>query len=237
MYSTVYLWVRAVVVFGLPAAVAAIAGVLLIRGDRVIIGGALFAARVAGLALTYPLTPTARAVLTVVLYRYAESGTGYGASPPSCSSTVCAAPRASSAAWPSGSRAIASGGCAAECSATSTSRPQTRTREPSCAKGSWRCASSHLRVAMSERLRRPSADARLGRAPSAPDHSPLTPAPPGGSSCLRGSLRALGARPETNCATWARCKTGATGFHSDHILCRCNGVSSQDMRHIFATLG
>jgi hypothetical protein len=81
VYSTVYLWVRAVVVFGLPAAVAAIAGVLLIRGDRVVIGGALFAAGVAGLALAYLLTQTARAVLTVVLYRYAESGTVYVAFP------------------------------------------------------------------------------------------------------------------------------------------------------------
>lgn len=81
VYSTVYLWVRAVVVFGLPAAVAAVAGVLLIRGDRVIIGGALFAAGVAGLALAYLLTQTARSVLTVVLYRYADSGTIYGAFP------------------------------------------------------------------------------------------------------------------------------------------------------------
>lgn len=81
VYSTVYLWVRAVVVFGLPATVAAIAGVLLIRGDRVIIGGALFAAGVAGLALAYLVTQTARAVLTVALYRYAESGTVYGAFP------------------------------------------------------------------------------------------------------------------------------------------------------------
>jgi hypothetical protein len=81
VYSTVYLWVRAAVVFGLPATVAAIAGVLLIRGDRVIIGGALFVAGVAGLALAYLLTQTARAVLTVVLYRYAESGTVYGAFP------------------------------------------------------------------------------------------------------------------------------------------------------------
>jgi hypothetical protein len=63
VYSTVYLWVRAAVVFGLPATVAAIAGVLLIRGDRVIIGGALFVAGVAGLALAYLLTQTARAVL------------------------------------------------------------------------------------------------------------------------------------------------------------------------------
>ena len=81
VYSTVYLWVRAVVVFGLPATVAAIAGVLLIRGDRVIVGGALFAAGVAGLALAYLLTQTARSVLTVVLYRYAESGTVYDAFP------------------------------------------------------------------------------------------------------------------------------------------------------------
>ena len=81
VYSTVYLWVRAVVIFGLPATAAAIAGVLLIRGDRVIVGGALFAAGVAGLALAYLLTQTARAVLTVVLYRYAESETVYDAFP------------------------------------------------------------------------------------------------------------------------------------------------------------
>src|SRR3954452_18046708 len=81
VYSTVYLWVRAVVVFGLPAAGAAIAGVLLIRGDRVFIGGALFATGVAGLALAYLLTQTARSVITVVLYRYAEAGTVYDAFP------------------------------------------------------------------------------------------------------------------------------------------------------------
>jgi hypothetical protein len=81
VYSTVYLWVRAVIVFGLPAAVAVLAGVLLIRDGRVIIGAALFAAGVAGLALAYLLTQTARSVLTVVLYRYAESGTVYGAFP------------------------------------------------------------------------------------------------------------------------------------------------------------
>jgi hypothetical protein len=81
VYSTVYLWVRSVVVFGLPATVAVVAGVLLIRGDRVILGGALFTAGVAGLALAYLLAQTARAVLTVVLYRYADSGTVYGAFP------------------------------------------------------------------------------------------------------------------------------------------------------------
>jgi hypothetical protein len=81
VYSTVYLWVRAAVSFGLPAAAATLAGVLLIRADRVFIGGALFAAGVAGLALTYLLTQTARSVLTVVLYRYAESGTVYEAFP------------------------------------------------------------------------------------------------------------------------------------------------------------
>jgi Family of unknown function (DUF6159) len=81
VYSTVYLWVRAVVVFGLPAAGAAIAGVLLIRGGRVFIGGALFAAGVAGLALAYLLTQTARSVITVVLYRYADAGTVYDAFP------------------------------------------------------------------------------------------------------------------------------------------------------------
>jgi hypothetical protein len=81
VYSTVSLWVRGVVVFGLPAAVSALAGVLLIRDGRVIIGAALFAAGVAGLALAYLLTQTARSVLTVVLYRYAESETVYAAFP------------------------------------------------------------------------------------------------------------------------------------------------------------
>jgi hypothetical protein len=81
VYSTVYVWVRAVVVFGLPAAAAVVVGVLLIRRDAVITGGALFAAGVAGLALAYLLAQAARAVLTVVLYRYAESGTLYDAFP------------------------------------------------------------------------------------------------------------------------------------------------------------
>jgi hypothetical protein len=81
VYSTVYLWVRAVVVFGLPAAAAAVVGVLLIRHGAVITGGALFATGVTGLALTYLLIQTARAVLTVVLYRFAESGTVYDAFP------------------------------------------------------------------------------------------------------------------------------------------------------------
>jgi hypothetical protein len=81
VYSTVYVWVRAVVVFGLPAAAAVVVGVLLIRRDAVITGGALFAAGVAGLALALLLVQTARAVLTVVLYRYAESGTVYPAFP------------------------------------------------------------------------------------------------------------------------------------------------------------
>jgi len=81
VYSTVYLWVRAVVVFGVPAAIAVVVGVLLIRRGAVVTGGALFAAGVAGLALAYLLIQTARAVLTVVLYRYAESGTVYDAFP------------------------------------------------------------------------------------------------------------------------------------------------------------
>ena len=71
VYSTVYLWVRAVVVFGLPAAAAVVVGVLLIRHGAVITGGALFATGVTGLALAYLLIQTARAVLTVVLYRFA----------------------------------------------------------------------------------------------------------------------------------------------------------------------
>jgi hypothetical protein len=81
IYSTVYLWVRAAVLFGAPAAGAAAIGVLLIRGDAVILGGALFAAGVAGLALALLLAQVARAVITVVLYRYADSGTVYPAFP------------------------------------------------------------------------------------------------------------------------------------------------------------
>jgi Family of unknown function (DUF6159) len=81
VYSTVYLWVRAVVVFGLPAAGAVVVGVLLIRHGAVVTGGALFVAGVTGLALAYLLIQTARAVLTVVLYRFAETGTVYDAFP------------------------------------------------------------------------------------------------------------------------------------------------------------
>jgi hypothetical protein len=81
VYSTVYLWVRAVVVFGLPAAAAVVVGVLLIRHGAVFTGGALFVAGVTGLALAYLLIQIARAVLTVVLYRFAESGTTYDAFP------------------------------------------------------------------------------------------------------------------------------------------------------------
>jgi hypothetical protein len=81
VYSTVYLWVRSVVLFVVPGVVAVVVGVLLIRHDAVVLGGALFAAGVAGLALSYLLTQAARAVLTVVLYRYADSGTTYPAFP------------------------------------------------------------------------------------------------------------------------------------------------------------
>jgi Family of unknown function (DUF6159) len=79
--STVYLWVRALVVFGLPAAAAAAVGVLLIRGGHEFLGGALFVAGVAGLALAYLLAQLGRTVLTVVLYKYAQSGTTYPAFP------------------------------------------------------------------------------------------------------------------------------------------------------------
>jgi hypothetical protein len=79
--STVYLWVRAVVVFGIPAAVAVAVGVLLIRGGHEFLGGALFVAGAAGLALAYVLAQVGRTVITVVLYRYAESGTTYPAFP------------------------------------------------------------------------------------------------------------------------------------------------------------
>ena len=79
--STVYLGVRAVVFFGAPAAVAAAAGVVLIRAGAVVVGGALFAIGVSGLALAYLLARAAGAVLTVVLLRYADSGTVYPAFP------------------------------------------------------------------------------------------------------------------------------------------------------------
>jgi hypothetical protein len=81
VYSTVYLWVRAFVVFGLPSAAATAAGVLLIRAGAEFLGGALFAAGVAGLALTYLLAQSARAVVTVILYRFASDGTVYPAFP------------------------------------------------------------------------------------------------------------------------------------------------------------
>jgi len=81
VYNTVYLWVRAAVVLGLPAGAATAVGVILVRHDVVILGGALFAAGVAGLAFALLMTAVARAVLTVVLYRYAVSGTVYSAFP------------------------------------------------------------------------------------------------------------------------------------------------------------
>lgn len=82
VYGTVYLWIRATVVYGLPSAAAVAVGVLLIHHSRVFIGGALFVVGVAGIALTYLLVMTARTVITVVLYRYADSGTLYPAFPP-----------------------------------------------------------------------------------------------------------------------------------------------------------
>jgi len=81
VYGTVYLWIRAVVVFGLPAAGSLAVGVLLIRHGRVVVGGALFAAGVAGIVLAYVLAQAARTVITVVLYRYADSDTVYPAFP------------------------------------------------------------------------------------------------------------------------------------------------------------
>jgi hypothetical protein len=81
VYSTVYLWIRAVVVFGIPSAAAAAAGVLLIRAGAEILGAALFAAGAAGLALTYLVAQGARAVITVVLYKFVSSGTVYPAFP------------------------------------------------------------------------------------------------------------------------------------------------------------
>jgi Family of unknown function (DUF6159) len=81
VYSTVYLWVRALVLFGVPSAVVAAVGVLLIRNGAEVLGAALFATGVAGLALAYLVAHSARAVLTVVLYRYADAGTIYPAFP------------------------------------------------------------------------------------------------------------------------------------------------------------
>lgn len=79
--STVYLWVRAVVVFGVPAAAATAVGVLLIRGGHEVLGALIFVPGAAGLVLAYVLTQIARTVLTVVLYRYADSGEIYPAFP------------------------------------------------------------------------------------------------------------------------------------------------------------
>jgi hypothetical protein len=81
VYNTVYFWVRAVALLGTPAALVLALGVLLIRNGAEILGGALFAAGVAGLALAYLVTHVARGVLTVVLYRYADSGIVYPAFP------------------------------------------------------------------------------------------------------------------------------------------------------------
>jgi hypothetical protein len=77
VYSTVYLWVRAVVVFGVPAAVAVSGGVLLLRAGAEFLGVLLFVGGVAGLALTYLLIQGARSVITVVLYRFVTSGSVY----------------------------------------------------------------------------------------------------------------------------------------------------------------
>jgi uncharacterized protein DUF6159 len=79
--STVYLWVRAAVAFGVPSAASVAVGVLLIRGGHEFLGAVFFVVGVAGLALTYLLAQVARTVLTVVLYRYADSETTYPAFP------------------------------------------------------------------------------------------------------------------------------------------------------------
>jgi hypothetical protein len=81
VYSTVYLWARAVVVFGIPAAVAVAGGVLLLRAGAELLGVLLLVAGVVGLALTYLLIQGARSVITVVLYRFVTSGTVYSAFP------------------------------------------------------------------------------------------------------------------------------------------------------------
>jgi hypothetical protein len=81
VYSTVYLWLRAVVVFGVPAVASVAAGVLLIRASREFLGIVFFAAGAAGLALTYLLAQGARSVVTVVLYRFASEGVVYPAFP------------------------------------------------------------------------------------------------------------------------------------------------------------
>jgi hypothetical protein len=81
VYGTVYLWLRAAAIFGVPGLVGVASGVLVIRHGRVVLGGALFVAGVTALALCYLVAQAARAVLTVVLYRYAEAGTLYPAFP------------------------------------------------------------------------------------------------------------------------------------------------------------
>ena len=71
----VYLWLRAALIFGLPGVASAGVGILLVRGNHNILG-ALFVALGAGLvAVAFLLATAARAVLAVVLYRFAESGT------------------------------------------------------------------------------------------------------------------------------------------------------------------
>ncbi len=71
----VYLWLRAALTFGLPGAICVTAGVLLVRGRHEIAGALLVAVGAGLIAVAFLLANAARAVLAVVLYRFAESGT------------------------------------------------------------------------------------------------------------------------------------------------------------------
>jgi hypothetical protein len=80
-YGLVYVWVRAAVWFGVPGVIGVAAGVLLIRNGVTFLGGALFVFGVSCLAVGFLVAHAARAVLTVMLYRYAESGAVHPAFP------------------------------------------------------------------------------------------------------------------------------------------------------------
>ena len=76
-YGLVYVWVRAAVWFGVPEWWASRPGCSS-SGGVTFAGGVLFVIGVACLAVGFLVAHAARAVLTVMLYRYAESGTVAG---------------------------------------------------------------------------------------------------------------------------------------------------------------
>ena len=77
----VYIWLRAVVTIGLPGAAAAAAGVLLVTHHHPFLGGVLVAAGAGALALAALAAITARTVLAVAIFRFADSGTATAAFP------------------------------------------------------------------------------------------------------------------------------------------------------------